>query len=88
MVALHEAAARYDDREIRETCRELGMPVDEEGLKQARRTAVIVGLTQEQFDAALNMHAYRMKFLFSPKSYDWRTRLALAWHFLFNPKGW
>lgn len=78
----------FNEVAIRAECMALGMPVDEEGLSLAQAEAAKEGLTQRQFDAALIMHARRLKFLFSPSSYDWKTRLALAWHFLVNPKGW
>ena len=87
-LAQAQSAPNYSTDAIRAHCELLALPVDEEGLGMAAMLAQAQGLTQAQFDAALMLHANRMKFLFSPKSYDWRTRLALAWHFLFNPKGW
>lgn len=82
---MHEV---YSLQAVVAECETLGMPVDYEGAVLASVEAKRHGLTQAQFDAALVMHARRVKFLFSPRSYDWKTRLALAWHFLANPKGW
>lgn len=69
-------------------CAWLGMPFDEDGALNAMVMAMQHQLSADLLDEAVLMHAERVKFLFSPNSYDWKTRLALAWHFLANPKGW
>lgn len=73
---------------IRAECAALGMSVDEEGATLALVSAETHCLTQVQFDAALRLHARRVKHLFTPANYTWKQRLGLACHFLFNPRRW
>jgi hypothetical protein len=72
----------------RAVCAEIGLPFDEEGAADALAGAELVGLTQGQFDAAMDLHARRVKHLFTPTAYGWRERVAIAFHFLFNPRRW
>lgn len=69
-------------------CAEQGMPFDEDGALDAMVMAMQHQLSADVLDEAVLMHAKRVRFLFSPKAYDWKTRLSFAWHFLANPKGW
>lgn len=43
-----------------------------------------LGFTQEQFDAAMRHHLWQVKWLFTPTNYNWKNRVILALHFLFN----
>lgn len=41
-------------------------------------------LTQAQVDGCMWMYTHYVGWLFSPKTYRWYQRIALAWHFLFG----
>lgn len=44
------------------------------------------GFTQAQVDVAMQMHIRHIAWLLTPKSYNWKQRFALAFHFLFRSK--
>lgn len=72
----------YDWQYVRAYCVQLNMPVDEPGLALADSEAAKYGLTQEQFDASLRLHAHRVKTLFDPKQYSMWGRILIALYFL------
>jgi len=74
----------YDLKPARDYCASLNMPVDEEGLLMAALEAAQYGLSQEQFDAGIRVHAWRVKWLFDRNSYTFWGRLGLACYFLFG----
>lgn len=74
----------YDWQPVRDYCASIGMRVDEPGLQMADAEAAKYGLTQEQFDASLRLHAWRMKFFFTPSNYTIVQRIMLALYFLFG----
>ncbi len=76
--------AAFDWQPTRDYCAQLGMLVDEPGLAMADAEAAQFGLTQEQFDAGLRLHARRMKFFFTPSNYTFGQRIGLALYFLFG----
>lgn len=55
------------------------------GLIQMDTEALKMGLTQEQVDAGMRHHLWQVKWLFTPSSYSWVQRLAIAFYFL---AGW
>lgn len=40
------------------------------------------GLTQSQVDAVMRLYAWNVKHLFTPSSYPWRSRVAMAFRWL------
>ncbi len=73
----------YDWEPTRLFCAQIGLQVDEPWFPLADEEAHKHGLTQEQFDAAMRLHAWHVRDLFNPKRYGWR-RILVALHFLFG----
>ena len=62
----------------------LGMAWRPQDVPEIDMTFAEIGLTQEQFEAVLNLHAWRLKYFLSPKNYKAKQRLRMAAHFLFG----
>ncbi len=65
-------------------CDSINMLWDAEFAARADALVYDEGLTQDQWDLLIREHAWRIKWLFSPRNYSWRDRLAIALFFL-NP---
>jgi hypothetical protein len=61
-----------------------GMTLVDEIAQQADARFAEIGLTQHQVDCVLQVHLHHIAWLFTPKRYTLRGRIALAWHFLFG----
>jgi hypothetical protein len=67
-------------------CAKRHLAWDAEGAAAADKAAKKAGLTQAQFDAALDLYMDQVVRLFDPKTYPLIGRLALAFHFLFGKR--
>ncbi len=68
-------------------CEQIGLFwLGDDFVKQADAEAFLLKFTQAQVDAAMKHHLWQVKFLFDPKTYDWKHRFLLAAHFLFGGK--
>jgi len=72
----HEAGKRY--------CAMLGLQWDEDFARRADEMAHDNDMTQAQFDLLVREYAWKIAWLFCPRTYPWKTRVKLALHFL-NP---
>ena len=77
----------YDYTASKDYCKIIGLQWlgdDFSGLIMMDVEAKSLNLTQEQVDAAMRHHLWQVKWLFTPKTYSWKQRIALAIHFLFG----
>ena len=76
----------FDYTASKKFCESLGLIwLGEEWVRNADEEAWIEGFTQSQVDAAMRHHLVQVKFLFTPRNYSFRQRLAIAFYFL---TGW
>ena len=64
----------------------IGVEFFESWVENFDQQAQAFGFSQAQVDIAMQHHLWHVKFLFSPKTYNFKQRLMLAGHFLFGRK--
>lgn len=74
----------YDHSKGKAFVAAIDMHWDEAFASRVDRVAHENGITQEQFDVMVREYAWQVKVMFTPKQYDWRSRILIALHFL-NP---
>lgn len=74
----------YNWQPTRDYCASIGLGVDEPWFPLANAEAQKYGLTQDQFDAAMRLHAWHVKSLFDRKRYSFAARLGIAAYFIFG----
>lgn len=82
MKALTDTYYHYDRAKGR--CADLKLVWSRDIESQADQVFARLGLTQAQVDELSVLQCHVIKWLFSPRAYDWRGRIALALHFLFG----
>lgn len=76
----------YDWSRMRDYVKSLGMEFDDVFAHRIDSLAFELKLMPEQLFPLGVEHIRRVKFLFNPRMYGWKTRLRIALHFL-NPFG-
>lgn len=75
----------YDYTASKVYCESIGLVwLGDAFLIDADTEAYLLDFTQVQVDAAMRHHLWQTKFLFDPKTYNWKQRIGLALHFLFG----
>lgn len=74
----------YDYTESKKFCESIGLVWLDSAVTGPDEHAHDLGMTQEQVDAMMWHVLWHIRFLFSPKWYGWRGRIAMAWWFLFG----
>lgn len=74
----------YDHSNGKAYVAHIGMQWDDNFAARVDKVAHDNGITQEQFDVMVREYAWQVKVMFTPKQYDWRSRVLIALHFL-NP---
>lgn len=78
-------ALNYDYTASKAYCESIGLFwLGDDFIRAADAEAFALNFTQEQVDAAMRHHLWQVRFLFNPKTYKWKMRIALALHFLFG----
>jgi len=76
----------YDYTASKEFCKEIGLIwLGDQFISDVDADAALHNFTQEQVDVAMKHHLWQVKFLFTPKSYTYVSRIKLAIYFL---TGW
>jgi hypothetical protein len=76
----------YDYSAAKAYCEKIGLVwLGDQFISEADKDAYNAGFTQEQVDVAMRHHLWQVKFLFTPKSYGYLSRIKLAFYFL---TGW
>lgn len=65
-------------------CKRKGLVWNEAMWQAAQPTITLHQLTTEQTVAALYLHIDAVALMFDPKAYNWKGRIAMAAHFIFN----
>lgn len=78
----------YDHGPARAHAESLGLIWDEPLAAQADRMAHELDLSQPEFTRVVNYFSTIQKWQWSPTTWTWGQRFKLAFHFIFNPKGW
>ena len=74
----------YDSKPSKDYCEQIGLAFSQEDFDQFAPLAKEQNLTQEHVDFVMQQHAWRVKCLFNPKSYNYFNRVKVALYFL-NP---
>ncbi len=75
----------YDYTASESFCESIGLFwVGDDFVRDADDEAKKLNFTQEQVDAAMRHHLWQVKWLFTPKNFSWRYRIAVALFFLFG----
>jgi len=77
----------YDLTNAKDYCENLGLVWNEQLAANAVQMAEDEGLDDGQLNRAIMYFCDIQRWQWSPRSWTWRQRIALALHFLFNPKG-
>ncbi len=78
---------KYDTTKTQHYCKVLGLQYkgdNDPSMTNAMLVAARNLFTQVQFDEAMWLHLFEVKQLFNPKRYNWKGRVILALHFIFN----
>ena len=74
----------YNHQKAQSFCEYQGLVYDWTQAEIADKTLYDAGLSQDSFDAAMQLHISEVKRLFTPKTYTFKCRVLLAAMFLFN----
>ena len=74
----------YNYDSARKLCEERGMTFDERLVPTVDAHFHRYKFTQNQVDGAMSAHIWAVEFIFNPRSYTFKQRLMLAFHFLFR----
>lgn len=77
---------QYDYSQARQRCKEANLIFADVLIPHVDAEFNRAHLTQAQVDIVMDAHIWAVRYLFSPGSYSWLQRIALALHFLFGPK--
>lgn len=75
----------YDYEKSKLYCEQLGLVwLGDEFMRNADGEAKDLKFTQDQMDAAVRHSLWHIRYLFTPKNYPIKGRIAIAFHFLFG----
>lgn len=77
-------ATTFDFSAARAECEAKDLFWSQEFEREADKQMAGAALTQSQVDVVTRLHLDYVCWLFSPQTYRWTQRIALAWHFLFG----
>lgn len=75
----------YDYTNSKIFCESIGLSwLGDDFVREADAEAHSLGFTQMQVEAAMRHHLWQVKWLFTPKNFKWRYRIAISLFFLFG----